>query len=71
LSSMSGGREDVGRQVDIAPAEPEDLDEVNDFPEDLMTEPLDLFNITSMSQRLAQLEFQPEKITELFPNISI
>merc|ERR1711963_1197820 len=32
-----------------------------------MTEPLDLFNITSMSQRLAQLEFQPEKITELFP----
>jgi len=67
LSSMSGGREDVGRQVDIAPAEPVDLDEENDFPEDLMTEPLDLFNITSMSQRLAQLEFQPEKITELFP----
>jgi len=67
LSSMSGGREDVGRQVDVAPAEPVDLDEENDFPEDLMTEPLDLFNITSMSQRLAQLEFQPEKITELFP----
>jgi len=67
LSSMSGGREDVGRQVDVAPAEPVDLDEENDFPEDLMTEPLDLFNITSMSQRLAQLEFQPEKIIELFP----
>lgn len=65
--ALAGGREEPGRPVDIAPAEAVDLDTVDDLPDSLMTEPLDLFNVTTMAQRLAQLEFQPELISQLFP----
>jgi len=67
LPPMSLGREEVGRPVDIAPSEPVDLGSMDDFPEDMLTEPLDLYQVTSMSQRMAQLEFQPELIKDLFP----
>ena len=42
-ASAGGKTEDLGRQVDIAPAEAVDLDDENDLPESLMTDPLDLF----------------------------
>jgi len=65
--AVGGGREDVSRPVDIAPAEATDLDLEDDMPATLMTEPLDLYSVTTMAQRLAQLEAQPGTITELFP----
>ena len=65
--AVGGGREDVCRPVDIAPAEATDLDLEDDTPASLMTEPLDLYTVTSMSQRLAQLESQPASITDVFP----
>ena len=65
--ALASGREEPGRTVDIAPAEAVDLDTEDDLPDSLMTEPLDLFNVTTMAQRLAQLEFQPELISQLFP----
>jgi len=65
--ALASGREELGRPVDIAPAEAVDLDSEADLPESLLTEPLDLFTVTSMSQRLAQLEQQPQLISQLFP----
>jgi len=37
------------------------------MPANLMTEPLDLYSVTSLAQRLAQLEAQPSTIIDLFP----
>ena len=65
--AVGGGREDVSRPIDIAPAEAVDLDMEDDMPATLMTEPLDLYTVTTMAQRLAQLELQPSTIAALFP----
>merc|ERR1711915_438104 len=65
--SLGPAREELGRPVEISPAEATDLDLEQDLPVDLLTEPLDLCQVTSMSQRMAQLEFQPELIKDLFP----
>merc|ERR1719431_1440562 len=68
--SLGPGREggaDVGRPVEISPAEAVDLDTVDDLHDSLMTEPLDLFSLTKLSQRLGQLELQPDNIKDVFP----
>lgn len=68
--SLGPGREggaEVGRPVEISPAEPVPLDEVQDLPLELLTEPLDLFSLTKLSQRLGQLELQPDNIKDVFP----
>lgn len=67
LASAGGKTDDIARQVDIAPAEAVDLDDEDDLPASLMTEPLDLHSVTSMTQRLVQLETQPQLISQLFP----
>jgi len=72
LSSLSlgggiGGREDLGRPVEVAPAEPVDLDEVSDLPPELLTEPLQLYNVTTLDQRLSQLDFQPDSFSKIYP----
>jgi len=65
--SLGPGREELGRPVDLAPAEAVDLDSVHDLPMDLLTEDLDLCKMTQLPQRLAQLEAQPELISDIFP----
>ena len=65
--SIGPGREELGRPVEISPAEATDLDLEQDLPEDLLTEPLDLCSVTQLPQRLAQLEVQPNTISTIFP----
>jgi len=65
--SLGPGREEVGRPVDLAPAEAVDLDSLADLPMDLITEQLDLAKLTKLPQRLAQLETQPLEIGDIFP----
>jgi len=65
---LSGtGREDMGRPLDIAPATAVNLNEINDLPTELLTDPIDLYNVTSLDQRFAQLEFQPESVDNIYP----
>jgi len=66
-SGMTGGREELGRPVEVAPADPVSFDEIQDLPAALLTEPLDLFNVTTLDQRFAQLEFQPEQFSSIYP----
>merc|ERR1740131_804105 len=66
-TGLTGGREDVGRQVDVAPATAISLSEVSDLPTQLLTDPLDLYNVTNLEQRFGQVEFQPVDIKDLFP----
>jgi len=65
--SLGPGREELGRPVDLAPAEAVSLDSEHDLPLDLLTEELDLCRLTQLPQRLAQLESQPELIGNIFP----
>ena len=65
--SLGPAREELGRPVEISPAEATDLDLEQDLPVDLLTEPLDLCRTTTLSQRLAQLEVQPDIIGSIFP----
>ena len=65
--SLGPGREELGRPVEISPAEPTDLDLEQDLPIELLTEPLDLCSVTQLPQRLAQLEVQPTTISTIFP----
>ena len=65
--SLGPGREELGRPVEICPAEATDLDLEQDLPMDLLTEPLDLCSVTQLPQRLAQLEVQPDNIATIFP----
>eukprot|EP00088_Acartia_fossae_P002801 TRINITY_DN11168_c0_g1_i11.p1 TRINITY_DN11168_c0_g1~~TRINITY_DN11168_c0_g1_i11.p1 ORF type:complete len:512 (-),score=92.70 TRINITY_DN11168_c0_g1_i11:774-2279(-) len=61
------GREDIGRLVDIAPATPVSLHEINDLPTELLTDPIDMYNMTTLEQRFAQVEFQPERVDKIYP----
>ncbi|XP_023325806.1 dynactin subunit 4 isoform X3 [Eurytemora carolleeae] len=61
------GREDIGRYVEVTPAEPVSLNEISDLPTELLTEELKLFNVTTLEQRFAQLEFQPETFINIYP----
>jgi len=65
--SLGPGREELGRPVEISPAEATDLDLEQDLPIELLTEPLNLCSVTQLPQRLAQLEVQPDTITTIFP----
>ena len=40
------GREDMGRPLDIAPATAVNLNEINDLPTELLTDPIDLYNVS-------------------------
>lgn len=66
-TGLAGGRDDLGRPVDIAPATPVSLNEVNDLPTELLSDPIDLYNVTSLEQRFAQVEFQPESVDNIYP----
>jgi len=65
--SLGPGREELGRPVEISPAEATDIDLEQDLPVELLTEPLDLCSVTQLPQRLAQLEVQPDTISNIFP----
>jgi len=67
LTSGLTGREDLGRPVEVSPAEPVSLDEINDLPEELLTKELDLHNVTTLDQMFSQLEFQPETFSKIYP----
>jgi dynactin-4 len=67
LAIGPAGREELGRPVELAPAEAVPLDQLADLPMDLITEQLDLCKVTKLPQRLAQLESQPEAIGSIFP----
>jgi len=67
IGSGLSGREDLGRHVDVSPAQPVSLDEVNDLPQDLIMEELDLHSVTTLDQKFSQLEFQPEKFSKIYP----
>jgi hypothetical protein len=45
-TGLAGGREDLGRPVDIAPATPVSLNEINDLPTELLSDPIDLYNVS-------------------------
>jgi len=66
-TGLTGGREDVGRQVDVAPATAISLSEVSDLPTQLLTDPLDLYNVTNLEQRFGQVEFQPVNLNNIYP----
>ncbi|XP_049804176.1 dynactin subunit 4 [Schistocerca nitens] len=42
-------------------------EDVDDLPADIFEKPLDLTKITTLTQRLAQPEFQPTKVSQLYP----
>lgn len=65
--SLGPGREEVGRGVELAPAEAVALASLAEPPMDLLTEALDLCRVTRLPQRLAHLEHQPEHINDIFP----
>lgn len=53
--------------VQLAPAEAKPIEEVEILPEDIFENEVDLCQITTLSQRLAQVESQPELVKDLFP----
>jgi len=62
-----GGREDLGKPVEICPAEAKSLDEEDDLPAELLTDELSFYKVTSLPQRFSQLDFQPETTSDIFP----
>ena len=65
--SLGPTREDLGRPAELAPAEAVDLDSLAEPPMELLTQALDLCGVTSLEQRMAQLEAQPQDIASIFP----
>jgi len=61
-----GGGE-LGRPIEMAPAEAVDLESCNDLPMKLLTQEIGLCNITTLEQRMGQLEGQPSDIKDMFP----
>ena len=53
-------------KVDEIPLPPS-LDEPQELPDDIFTAPVNLHKVTNIRQRLADVEFQPEDVTSLYP----
>ena len=53
-------------KVDEIPL-PSSLDEPQELPDDIFTAPVNLHKVTNIRQRLADVEFQPEDVTSLYP----
>ena len=56
-TGLAGGREDLGRPVDIAPASPVSLNEINDLPTELLSDPIDLYNVSLVTKEYNILNF--------------
>ena len=66
--SLKSGQEPVGNQVSVAPSEPKSVEDVEVLPsEDLYSNPVDLTKVTTLDQRLVQLDVQPVLAKDLFP----
>jgi len=62
-----GMREEVGKIVEIAPAQAVILDEEVDLPPELLSEELHFCQVTTLPQRLSQLDVQPTTTKDIFP----
>lgn len=60
-----GLKDDTGSIPDIIPSEA--VEEVDSLPADIYIKSVNLAQVTTLSQRLAQPEFQPELVSDLFP----
>lgn len=67
--SIKGNQEtsSTGAQVAVAPSESKSIDEVEVLPEDLYDHEVDLTKVTTLEQRLVQLDIQPVATKDLFP----
>ena len=67
--SLKAGQDSSGQgQVNLAPSEAKKIEDVETLPiEALFSQPLDLAKVTSLEQRLVQLDIQPEATKDLFP----
>ena len=66
--SLKSGQESVGAQVTVAASEAKTIEEVEILPsEELYNNPVDLTKVTSLEQRLVQLDVQPINTKDLFP----
>ena len=66
--SLKSGQENAGGQVTIASSEPKNIEDVEVLPTDeLYGECVNLTKITSLDQRLVQLDVQPSASKDLFP----
>lgn len=60
-----GIKDDTGCILELTPSEAsEDMEQL---PDDIFTKPVNLAQVTTLTQRLAQPEFQKELVSELFP----
>ncbi len=58
---------DTAKQAEPSPAEAVDIFEVEVLPEDLFEKEVDLCSVTSLDQRLLNLDLQPEAMAAVFP----
>ena len=66
--SLKSGQEPVGNQVSVAPSEAKGIKDVEVLPsEELYSNPVDLTQVTTLDQRLIQLDVQPVSTKDLFP----
>ncbi len=67
-SSFGSPGVDVAKQAEPSPAEAVDISEVEVLPEDLFEKEVDLCSVTSLDQRLLNLDLQPEAMVTVFPH---
>lgn len=60
-----GLKDDTGSFPELNPSEA--VEEVDSLPADIYTKPVNLSQVTTLAQRLAQPEFQTELVSDLFP----
>lgn len=65
LPPLGLGREDTSTPPQITPAEASEF--VEPLPDDIFTKPVDLVELTSLSQRFIVPDLQPEFVADLFP----
>ncbi|XP_067008878.2 dynactin subunit 4 [Anabrus simplex] len=67
LPQLGGGglKDDLGNPPDVAPSVASE--EVEQLPEEIFTTTINLTSVTTLTQRLAQPEFQPKYVSELYP----
>ncbi|GLG98099.1 Dynactin subunit 4 [Gryllus bimaculatus] len=58
-------KDDVGGPAELIPSIA--TEEVEQLPEEIFTDTLNLLKVTTLKQRLAQPEFQPQTVDELYP----
>lgn len=68
LSLKSGQETNAGAQIAVAPSAAKSIEEVEVLPsEELYDNPVDLTKVTTLDQRMTQLDIQPMSTKDLFP----